>query len=270
MICPEFTRVFHALRFIFLSVCLSFVGCTIHHEADNLSNRIEIQELVDLGDFEGAAAKIDSLPLNIRNHSDFLFIHGQCLQGLGDINGAINLFSKALSNANPDSCTMVTQILNHRAFAYRTNSQQQLSLKDYLRAHSMGIQCPNSTKWDSLDNIFNAGMIAVGIGNFLLADSIANALIASHPIDPDGYEIKAKSLVAKGELPEAIQVYDHLLQNSDSPMGKRRFSLYFDNRAQLHLQQNDLLLACSDWQKALDLGLQEAQAKLDSFCAKVK
>ncbi len=228
----------------------------------------EIELAMANGQYAVAKSKIDSLEALNSLSSRLLMLRGNCFSVEKNGPRAIAEFNLALKNCPKDSCKLRQTIFENRALEKRFagKAMAEECLKDFLSAHRTALQCLPATKWDSMTNAFNAVGIAISLQHFELADSLANYLKRSFPLEVDGYETKAQFWKSQSKFDLAIREYDTIIDiiNKDRP--EKMLKFLFTDRADLYHQKGDLKAACADWQKALDLGLEDAQPKLDSFC----
>jgi tetratricopeptide (TPR) repeat protein len=245
-------------------------GCS--QKAKEMNPAFEIGEIAIAmrdGNYALAETKIDSFESQMPLPARLFLFRGIC-ESVEEDSKAIQDFTTALSVCHKDSCKLRQEIYENRALIYRFQSPnyRMNSLEDYLQAHKIAINCPLATNWDSITNAFNASIIASGLKQWALADSLSIYLKSNFPNQSDGYIARATIFQDQEKIELAILEYDTLIgkHESNNDIHNIRFELL--SRADLYHKKGDLPAACADWQKALDLGLEDAQPKLDSFCLK--
>ena len=233
---------------------------------------LRISNFMQNGAYENAVGVLDSIEKLNDLTSRLLLFRGICFQVEKDCPNALKYFDSALRSAPRDSCKLKQEILENRALSNRFCFQldKQKSLEDYLSAHRIAINCSQATKWDSTTNAFNAAMLAISLKNLELADSLSNYLKHLFPQEPDGYEVKGAIFESKNKLNLAILEYDTIISVLQKTGKDNRLKFVFLSRANLYQKINNLPAACEDWQKAVELGTEEAKLKLDSFCTKTR
>ncbi len=108
-------------------------------------------------------------------------------------------------------------------------------------------------------------------GEFDQALSAVDSAELFHESSLTTAELRAGIYDEKGEMDSAIHWQTIAIETQDDFPG-HIFDpgwVYLD-RANLYQKINNLPAACADWQKAFELGTDEAKLKLDSFCTKTK
>lgn len=253
-------------KVMMLFLCFSIAGCVGKNPPDLGRMHHEAEVMVNAGELELAKHYIDSC-LQIAPEDAMLhYQKAQCLDMVDEYTELQRELDLAKKYLNKDSCRLRQRIFEHSGHANRYKKFDQKAYDDYLAAYNIAISCPPIESEDSLNNLLNAGYMAAGTNN-VLADSIAQVLIDRFPKNISGYSMRAIINYSTGKLQLARLEFDSIIerfQNDDD--NNLADSYYLRGITQQNL--GDLTAACTDWQKALDLGLEDAKPKLDSFCLK--
>lgn len=218
---------------------------------------------------------------------------------LGDFDSAIPILSNIISNS---PCQ--PQALLLRSKCYFEKMERRLQAADLTRLISIDtLDCKQRIIYandiaNAYDYIFLDDS-TIKYQRMIL--SLKKSCIETEFAENSVYEILANLYNRKGEYSFALSLIDtsEQLGNDRYSINTARFNVYskageqdsalkwinaaietqtefpgtitelgwdFQDRADLYHQKGNLKAACADWQKALDLGLKEAQPKLDSFC----
>lgn len=217
---------------------------------------------------EKVCPTVDSLSTLFPNDAELCLQRGLCLSAEQQDSEATRYLDYALKYADDQQCDIKQRAWEEKGLIERSGFKNYSQAYEcFLRAYQFAVSCPPIDRWDSTINLYNAAHCAIAYHNFHGADSIANVLKSQFPDNPDGYEVRAHLFETQLEIDKAILEYDTILQlvGRASPSDQMRYE-YF-SRANLYQRKGDLTSACTDWQKALELGLEDAKPKLDSFCS---
>ncbi len=174
-----------------------------------------------------------------------------------------------------------------RGQEYATNKEFGKAVADYEKAKQLGHKKPVY----EIDYLI--GIALAGSNQHDRAIQVYDGALKLHP-DADGYYHKGNSLAALGNMQEAIAAYDAALKlkpdfgdvlnnkgNALASMGRFQEALpvfdqtikvqpnaancYF-NRGMVKNSLGDKSGACTDWQKALEMGYSSAQQVIGQFC----
>jgi tetratricopeptide (TPR) repeat protein len=255
---------------LFITVLLIPIGCNKESTEIDLQLRSRIEKLFNDGKSDLACPIVDSLWKVFPEDARLNLQKGICLSHDKKYREALTSFDLAMSQSNNDSCALRQRIFEERGFLKRFDLLDNLGAqKDYLDAYHLAISCPPIELFDYFTNLNNYAYIAIDMKNFQVSDSVAEALISNFPDERDGYDLLAYSYSKSDRIQEAIAEYSTILAKFPNESKPFLRNIYLD-RANLYQKINNLPAACADWQKAFELGTEEAKLKLDSFCTKTK
>lgn len=224
--------------------------------------RLKSKILVESGDCSSAKPYLDSCIALNPDDGVLHFWRAHCLVGEKLLKEAVSDLDQAIRLAGLDSCNMITKAYELRGHAKRYLEDYRAAYQDFDSAYETAKSCPEWGEVDTLHFLVNLGGIASAFDPSL-GDSLAGAIVAQFPWQATGYRLRAGILQSQSMFADAKSEYDEVIArfSGDASIGQ----VHFD-RAACFVGLNQLDSACADWQRALELGSADAQAKLDSFC----
>lgn len=253
---------------VMLLVIQAFIlGCGSPSAQVNPELRARLDFLVSNREFESALPLIDSLMVDFPNDAELCFQKAKCLSDSNQAQVCLGLLETAQENCSKDAFDLLRQILEQKGLIQRYGlHDHRQAYRDFMDAYDVALTCNPTADYHQLDNLSNAGQSAIGFGDYVLADSIAKALIKAFPNELHGYDLHVTQLSVAGKYAEAILAYDTVLAHFEN-VGMFNGADYYYQRGEANFALGNLASACADWQEALGWGMEEAQAKLDSLCA---
>ncbi len=172
---------------------------------------------------------------------------GQAYEQLGDMRSAIADYSKAIF-LDPKQSRMY----NYRGWAYFQAHDSKSAIADFNKAIALKPdypECYNNRGWA----YFQSGDMKSAMDDY-------NKAIAIAPGFDKPYYNRATIKIRTGDLAGAIDNYNALI----SMHPKDRVAYY--NRGAVRYDMKDKNGACNDWQRAADLGSDEASKMIDQYC----
>lgn len=160
---------------------------------------------------------------------------------------ALSDFKEAL-NLNDQSAF----ILGNRGFLYNELGDYNKALSDYDKAIDLDPQLSNA--WN------NRGFAKNGLRMFQEALLDFNKAIELDPLKTKTYAHRAYSNLCLGNIEKAEDDINHAIKLNPE------YDRAYYNQGLIKQEQKKKEEACFAWKKALELGFEDAQEKLDEFC----
>lgn len=208
---------------------------------------------------------IERYPSEIKGHR----LRSKCYYELNDRIHFIEEL-KLLSTFEEVSCQEKLVYANDIANTY----DYLLSTDSAIKYQWLVLELKKSCINDEISDYFVYEILATlytRIGNF---DKAFQMLDSSNSLGNDPYSIAAahfRVFDKAGMADSALQsITKAILLQREYPGKITQPGFDFLSRANLYQKINNLPAACADWQKAFQLGTEEAKLKLDSFCTKTR
>ncbi len=236
------------------------LGCNSRIPANDLYGNA--LRLADSSKYKEAIMLLDELVARNELLPEVLFLRSDCYYKIGATDSMI-LDLKSLVLLGQASCQQRIIAANDIAIEYDFRSLVDSAILYQWKAIRLAQSCavdtiPVKAMFFILSTLYGQQR------RFEMAHSMLDSSLASGLDKVVVAELRASLFINSTETDSAIFWTSFAIKHQT--MNPSNLKWRFQDRANLYHQKGELKAACADWQKALDLGLEDAQPKLDSFC----